>query len=65
MSDERSSPAPAAVDAATRPENRGEARNEQATQLDAWEDEGGTPRVTPPAGSEPAQGGHIDDEAAG
>jgi hypothetical protein len=39
---ERLSPAAAAVDAAARSESCDAARSQQATQLDAWEDEGGT-----------------------
>jgi hypothetical protein len=57
----RSTAATAAVGAAT--QKRGEARAEQAAQLDAWEDEGGTPSGQPPASAGQLQ--HIGDEVAG
>lgn len=43
-------------------QKRGEARAEQAAQLDAWEDEGGTPSGQPPASAGQLQ--HIGEEVA-
>jgi hypothetical protein len=60
---ERLSPPAAADEAAARAENCDAARSQQATQLDAWEDEGGTTAGDPSASPRQHVERHVDEVA--
>lgn len=61
---ERLSPPAAAVGVAERSENCEEGRSQQAAQLDAWEDEGGTTAGQLPAFPQQHADRHVDEVAS-